>query len=105
LPDDATVKAVGKFNRSWLVYKHMECVSASKGTIYIFRARSSFHALKYSDGDGMQTHINSLEEKAETLARLGRPVDDEDKVMQMLGSVPEPWENLVMVCQNQDGLK
>eukprot|EP00644_Phytophthora_capsici_P009263 jgi/Phyca11/107473/e_gw1.13.391.1 len=103
--DDATVKVMGKYQYSWSVYEHMQRVYASKGTVSIYHARNNFHNMKYKDGDDMQCHINDLEEKAETLARLGRPVDDEEKVMQMLGSLPDSWKNLVMVCQNQDGLK
>jgi transposase InsO family protein len=103
--DDATVKAVGKYKYSWSVYEHMERVYASKDTVSIYHARASFHNLKYQDGDDMQSHINDLEEKAEALARLGRPIDDEEKVMHMLGSLPASWTNLVMVCQNQKELR
>ncbi|GMF51189.1 unnamed protein product [Phytophthora fragariaefolia] len=103
--DDATVKVMGKYEYSWLVYEHMERVYASKDTVSIYHARASFHNLKYKDGDDMQSYINDLDEKAETLARLGRPIDDEEKVMHMLGSLPDSWKNLVMVCQNQKELK
>ncbi|GMF20513.1 unnamed protein product [Phytophthora fragariaefolia] len=103
--DDATVKVMGKYEYSWLVYEHMERVYASKDTVSIYHARASFHNLKYKDGDDMQSYINDLDEKAETLARLGRPIDDEEKVMHMLGSLPDSWKNLVMVCQNQKVLK
>ncbi|GMF63102.1 unnamed protein product [Phytophthora fragariaefolia] len=96
---------MGKYEYSWLVYEHMERVYASKDTVSIYHARASFHNLKYKDGDDMQFYINDLDEKTETLARLGRPIDDEEKVMHMLGSLPDSWKNLVMVCQNQKELK
>ncbi|KAJ8579130.1 hypothetical protein ON010_g58 [Phytophthora cinnamomi] len=94
--DDATVKAMGKYAYSWSVYEQMERVYASKDTVSIYHARSSFHNLKFKDGDDMQSHINALEEKAETLSRLGRPIDDEEEVT-CLGPYHLHEKNLVMV--------
>ncbi|GMF23510.1 unnamed protein product [Phytophthora fragariaefolia] len=77
--DDATVKVMGTYEYSWLVYEHMERVYASNDTVIIYHARASFHNMKCKDGDDTQSYINDLDENAETLARLGRPIDDEEK--------------------------
>ncbi|OWZ18979.1 Retrovirus-related Pol Polyprotein from transposon TNT 1-94 [Phytophthora megakarya] len=103
--DDATVKVMGKYQYSWSVYELMKRVYASKGTVSIYHARNNFHNVKYKGGEDMQSHINDLEETAETFARFGRSVDDEEKLMLMLGSLSESWKNLMMMCQNHDGLK
>ncbi|OWZ13150.1 hypothetical protein PHMEG_00013586 [Phytophthora megakarya] len=52
----------------------------------------------------MQSHINELEDKADVLSRLQRPIDDAEKCLQMLDSLPSTWSNLVTVCQNQESL-
>ncbi|EGZ24213.1 hypothetical protein PHYSODRAFT_403690, partial [Phytophthora sojae] len=55
--DDATVKAMSKYEYSWLVYEHMERVYASKDTVSIYHARSSFHNLKYKDGANLSPSL------------------------------------------------
>ncbi|KAG3098223.1 hypothetical protein PI125_g15404 [Phytophthora idaei] len=95
--DNATVKAVGKYDRSWLVYEHLERVYAGTRNVSIARARKEFISLRYEDGSDMQGHINELEDKAEVLSILQRPIADDEKCLEMLDSLPSSWSNLVTV--------
>ena len=52
-------------------------------------------SLKLREGDSVQEHIRKLMEILDELAVIGSPVEEEDRVVDLLASLPESYGVLV----------
>ena len=57
--------------------------------------RRKLFALKLGENQSVQDHIKSMVEIFDELAVIGHPVEEEDKVVQILTSLPESYDMLV----------
>ncbi len=51
------------------------------------------------EGDSVQQHIRKLTEIFEELAVVGNPIEEEDKVVHLLASLPESYSMLVTALE------
>ena len=57
--------------------------------------RRRLHSLQLKDGDSVQEHIKAMTEIFDSLSIVGDPIDDEDRVVHLLASLPDSYNVLV----------
>jgi hypothetical protein len=70
---------------------------------YKINARKEFNNLRYEEDKNMREHINKLLVLSDRLTTLGQEVKEEEKVMQLLISLPDSWETFKAVHLMQEG--
>lgn len=61
--------------------------------------RRRLYALKLEEGQSIQIHIKSMTELFDELAIVGDPLDDENKVVHLLASLPKSYDMLVTALE------
>ena len=61
--------------------------------------RRKLHSLRLKEGESVQEHIKSLTEVFEALSVVGDPVSEEDRVVQLLASLPDSFNMLVTALE------
>ena len=61
--------------------------------------RRRLYSLKLKEGDAVQEHIRQMTEIFEELAVIGDPVNEEDRVVHLLASLPESYNMLVTALE------
>ena len=61
--------------------------------------RRKLYTLRLKDGESMQQHIKAMTEIFDSLAVIGDPVDEEDRVVHLLASLPESFNMLVTALE------
>ena len=61
--------------------------------------RRKLYALRLKEGESIQGHIKKLTEICNELAAIEAPLDEEDKVVQLLASLPEAFDTLVTALE------
>ncbi len=61
--------------------------------------RKKLYSLILKEGDSVQQHIRKLTEIFEELAVVGNPIEEEDKVVHLLASLPESYSMLVTALE------
>ena len=61
--------------------------------------RRKLHSLRLKEGESIQEHIKSLTEVFEALSVVGDPVSEEDRVVQLLASLPDSFNMLVTALE------
>ena len=79
------------------VFEHLRGVYEGRNTGSLVMSRREFMRLTYEDGKDMRQHLNKLTTLANQLRSHGRPVDDEEKALQLLDSLPASWESFKSV--------
>ena len=66
--------------------------------------RRRLHSLRLRDGESVQEHIKTMIELFNELAIVGDAIDEEDRVVYLLASLPDSFNTLVTVLEaNEDG--
>ena len=61
--------------------------------------RRNLYGLKLKEGQPIQKHIKTMTEIFDELATIGDPLDDEDKVIHLLASLPKSYDMLVTALE------
>ena len=61
--------------------------------------RRKLYALQLKEGQSIQTHIKTMTEIFDELAIVGDPLDDENKVVHLLASLPKSFDMLVTALE------
>ena len=61
--------------------------------------RRRLYSLKLKDGEPVQGHIKQIVEIFEELAVIGQPIEEEDRVVHILSSLPESFNMLVTALE------
>ena len=61
--------------------------------------RQQLHPLRLKDGQSVQEHVKALTEIFNELSIIGDNVDDEDRVVYLLASLPDSYEMLVTALE------
>ncbi len=61
--------------------------------------RKKLYSLILKEGDSVQQHIRKLTEIFEELAVVGNPIEEEDKAVHLLASLPESYSMLVTALE------
>ena len=61
--------------------------------------RRKLYTLRLKDGESIQQHIKAMTEIFDSLAVIGDPVDEEDRVVHLLASLPESFNMLVTALE------
>ena len=61
--------------------------------------RRRLYSLKMKEGEPVQDHIRKMIEVFEKLAVIGDPLEEEDQVVYLLGSLPESFDMLVTALE------
>ena len=62
--------------------------------------RRKLYALKLKENGNVQQHIKSMMEIFEELNIIGDPIEEEDRVVHLLASLPEPFDMLVTALES-----
>ncbi|KAF4137697.1 gag-polypeptide of LTR copia-type [Phytophthora infestans] len=101
LTDDLVV-SVGAKQYAYQVLEYLEQTYEAKNWRNLVALRVKFVSLRYEDGQAMTTHLNNLKTLADKLARQKKPVDDQERVCQLVTSLPESWSHFKSVYFTQD---
>ena len=66
------------------------------------RLRKKLYSLKLRDGDCMQQHLKTFMELFDELSVVGDAVEEEDRVINMLASLPDSYSTLVTALEASD---
>ena len=61
--------------------------------------RRRLYSLKLKDGEAVQSHIKQIVEIFDELAVIGQPIEEEDRVVHILSSLPESFNMLVTALE------
>ena len=61
--------------------------------------RRKLHSLHLKEGESVQEHIKKITEICNELAAIEAPMDEEDRVVQLLASLSESYDTLVTVLE------
>ena len=61
--------------------------------------RRRLHSIHLRDGDSVQNHIKAMTELFNELAIVGDTIEDEDRVVYLLASLPESYNTLVTALE------
>ena len=61
--------------------------------------RHKLYSLWLKDGDSVQEHIKAMSEIFNELSVIGDPVSEEDRVVHLLASLPDPYNMLVTALE------
>ena len=61
--------------------------------------RRKLYGLKLKEGQPIQKHVKSMTEVFDELATIGDPLDDEDRVIHLLASLPKSYDMLVTALE------
>ena len=67
-----------------------------------FRLRRKLHSLKLNAGESFQQHLKVFVETCDELAVVGDPLQDANKVIYLLASLPESFDTIVTAMEAQD---
>ena len=68
------------------------------------RLRRKLCNLRLHDGDSMQAHLKEMLEIYEELSVIGEPLDETDKVIYLLSSLPESYSTLVTALEANEAV-
>ena len=74
-----------------------------KSCINQLNLRRKLHSLKLKDSGSVQDHVKTMMETIHELSLVGDAVNDDDKVVFLLASLPESYTTLVMALEASDG--
>ena len=63
------------------------------------KLRRKHHSLRLKEGESVQMHVKVMTELFEGLSVIGDPVGEEDRVVHLLASLPEPFNMLVTALE------
>ena len=61
--------------------------------------RRKLHSLRLKEGESVQRHIRQMTELFNELAAIGGNLDEEDRVVHLLASLPESYDTLVTLVR------
>ena len=82
-----------------VVWKTLEDQFQKKSWANKLRLRRRLYNLKVDEDQPIQKHLKNLSEIFQELAIIGYPVDEEDRVTQVIGSLPESYDMLVTALE------
>ncbi len=74
-------------------------LSVEPSLLYLLGERRKLYSLRLKEGESVQKHIKVLTELFEGLAVIGDPIKEEDRVVHLLASLPEPFNMLVTALE------
>ena len=83
-------------NGLWSIVSGTETAPAATEELSL---RRRLNNLRLKDGDSMSNHIKAMTEIFNELAVIGAAMEDEDKVVRLLASVPEAYNMLVTALE------
>ncbi|KAF4140827.1 gag-polypeptide of LTR copia-type [Phytophthora infestans] len=89
---DEMVIAVSNKTCAYEIFEPLEKTYEPRNWGSLCALREQFVTLKYKDGKDILPHINELKTLAGRLSNQGKPVDDTEKVCQLLSSLPSSWD-------------
>src|SRR6185295_11023780 len=65
--------------------------------------RRRFFTCQMRDGDSVMQHVDGLQQVIDELAGIGSQIAEEDKVLALLGSLPESYSSLITALESRTG--
>ena len=81
------------------VWRKLENQFQKKNWINKLILRRKLHTLRLEAGKSVQDHVKEMTEVFNDLTIIGAPLDDEDKVVHLLASLPESYDTLVTALE------
>ena len=82
-----------------VVWKTLEDQFQKKSWANKLRLRRRLYNLKIDEDQSIQKHLKTMSEIFQELAIIGYPVDEEDRVTQVISSLPESYDMLVTALE------
>ena len=86
------------------VWKKLQDTYQKKTWSNKLRLKKKLYRQQLTDGGNLQEHLKSLVEIFDSLAVMGDPVDEEDRVICLLASLPEKYDTLVTTLETLDSV-
>lgn len=67
------------------------------------RLKKKLYSMKLKHGESLQDHLKAFIEIYEELTIVGEAMNDEDRVIHLLASVPDSYSSLVTTCTGRVG--
>ena len=84
------------------VFKKLQDTFQKKSWSNKFRLKQSLYNLRLSNDGGLQEHLRKMMNIFDEMAVVGNPVEDEDKVICLLSSLPGKFSTLVTALEASD---
>ena len=55
------------------------------------------------EGTSIESHLKHMKDLTDKLAAIGAPIDEEDQVVTLLGSLPQSYSTLVTALEARSG--
>lgn len=98
--DPSQLYLLGEPSDPVVVWKKLSDQFQKKSWVNKLELRKKLYALKLKDGDSVTEHIKSMTEIFNELSVIGSPINDEDRVVHLLASLPESFSMLVTALQS-----
>lgn len=61
--------------------------------------KKQYFRMEMKDGTSLEAHIKHMKEVVDRLAAIGSPIDEEDQVVTLLGSLPRSYSTIVTALE------
>ena len=82
-----------------VVWQKLQDTFQKKSWANKFRLKRKLYSMKLKPGDDLQVHLKTFVEIFEELAVIGDPIQDEDRVINLLASLPDDYSTLVTALE------
>ena len=86
------------------VWKKLQGTFQRKTWANKLRLRRQLYSMKLNPGDSMQLHLKKFTELFDELAVVGDAVEEEDRVINVLASLPDSFSTLVTALEAMDNV-
>ena len=97
--DPSLLYLIGDPTDPTVVWKRLSTQFQKKMWANKLALRRRLHSLRLKEGQSVQEHVKALTEIFNELSTIGDNVDDEDRVVYLLASLPDSYEMLVTALE------
>lgn len=90
---------IGDPNDPKVVWEKLQDIFQKKSWANKFRLKRKLYNMKLKPGDDLQVHLKTFVEIFEELAVVGDPIQDEDRVINLLASLSDDYSTLVTALE------
>ena len=85
-----------------VVWQKLQDIFQKKTWANKFRLKRKLYNMRLKPGDSLQVHLKTFVELFDELSVIGDPVENEDKVINLLASLPESYSTLVTALETME---
>ena len=98
---DAQLRQIQTAKNVQSAWKTLEGLYQTKSLANRLYLRRKLYSIQMHTGDSMANHINRIQSMADQLNSIGEPLNEEDIVMTLLGSLPDKFSTLITALESR----